>query len=457
MAADPDVLTGASSALRTLAAELEETGREIAACAASAAVASWTGSASLAFEARTADTRRALNGAARELHEVASATARYAAEAADAEALRRWSETRSPRALSAPGDLGSAPDGPPRVPEAVLGTDPSGLLGVWPVAEPAASAARLRGHALELRRVLAASDPCAGLPSAWLEVREAADATGDLLSAAPALAKVRPTAAYWSALPGAIQGPAVGDAPNALASIARNGASPGIASGVGPSPDITGGTGTGTGVAAARRERMAQALDGLRGGRPLPGIPQLPSAALAAARRLSLAAGTVDAARDALTGDPTHPGWRDVLTRAAGAAGALGGGALLVGVSSPIGAGVAATAVTGYGLWKLGTAIWDHRHTVGRAWSTLVETSRGLVLRGISRVRLGSSIAADQVRVAASRLHDAATRIRTAGEGAAREAGRAIERTGEATTAAGAAFAHYSRQAPDAPFGPTAR
>lgn len=450
MLADPQALSGASDALRALAAELEDSGREVTASVGSPS-ASWAGSASLAFGARVADVRRALSGAARELHEVAHATSRFAAEAQEAHCLRRRVEARSSTRSPAMGGPSAAGDGSP------AGGGPAVIDGpsareLWPLAALAESDSRLRAHAIELRRVLATSDPCAGLPSAWLEARQRADATADLVSAAPVLAKVGPTVAYWSALPGVVAGSVHGRGPVGLISTVRDGTTPLLTPGMSSAP---GAADAGrTGLAGARRARMAQALEGLRGGRPLPGLPDVPAPVLTAARRLSLVTGTIDAARDAVIGDPAHPGWRDVVTRAAGAAGALGGGALLVGVSSPIGAGVAAAAVTGYGLWKLGTAIWDHRHTVGRAWSSVVDATRGMVLRGISRVRLASSGVARQAREVTSHLQDVAGGVRTAAEEVARDAGRVVDRAGEVTAKAWGEAVRSVRSAPDAPFGP---
>lgn len=72
---------------------------------------------------------------------------------------------------------------------------------------------------------------------------------------------------------------------------------------------------------------------------------------------------------DLRNGDPEHPGFRDVATRVAGAAGGVGAVVLLASAANPVGMAL----VTGYGAYKLGTWVYDHRDDIKRvatnAWN----------------------------------------------------------------------------------------
>ena len=112
---------------------------------------------------------------------------------------------------------------------------------------------------------------------------------------------------------------------------------------------------------------------------------------------------------DAARGDPDHPGLRDVATRVAGAGGAVGAGILLASATNPIGMAL----VTGYGAYKLGTWVYDHREDI--------EAGRiGGLATGRSRRPGGQAGAGeDQAYEAASSVADAAGTLRDRAAGVA--------------------------------------
>lgn len=72
---------------------------------------------------------------------------------------------------------------------------------------------------------------------------------------------------------------------------------------------------------------------------------------------------------DAITGGG-DTGLHGVATRVMGGAGALGAGAILLGVSNPVGLTVAGGAVIAYGLYSAGNLIYKNRQAIGHAIET---------------------------------------------------------------------------------------
>lgn len=108
--------------------------------------------------------------------------------------------------------------------------------------------------------------------------------------------------------------------------------------------------------AHAERGALGTALRGLQESRAarLAGKVALP---------LTVGSGLVDAA----TGGG-YTGARGVATRVFGGAGALGGIALLAGVTGPVGVAVAGGAVLAYGAWSVGNTIYDHRDDIAEGF-----------------------------------------------------------------------------------------
>lgn len=115
---------------------------------------------------------------------------------------------------------------------------------------------------------------------------------------------------------------------------------------------------TGFPLAGAHAERgvLGTALRGLQESR----VARL-------AGRAALPLTVLSGGHDVITGGG-YDGARGVATRAFGAAGALGGAALLLGVANPIGATVAGAAVLGYGAWSLGNMVYDHRAEIAESF-----------------------------------------------------------------------------------------
>ena len=101
-------------------------------------------------------------------------------------------------------------------------------------------------------------------------------------------------------------------------------------------------------------------------GTALRGLQESRVARLAGKAFLPLTA--VSGIADVVTGGG-YDGARGAATRAFGAAGALGAGALLLGVANPVGITVAGAAVLGYGAWTLGNMIYDNRAEIAESFN----------------------------------------------------------------------------------------
>lgn len=327
--------------------------------ASSAAARQWGGAAQLSYAARAHQVRSGVTAASGELSRISATARQFAAVLADSHRV------------------------PARYP-----ADPGRPASIDPGHQHPDAA--LRSAARRLQTVLLNADPLAGAPTAVLLGRERWATVADLAPALPSLARVVPTVRYWSGLLGsgvlpiadpAIAGSALGT-PSALAAAQRTGAA-----------------------------RIAEAVESLRGGARPWGLGAVPPQVATVARRASLALTVTDGAHDVLHGDPQHPGWRDVTTRAMGGLGAVGGVGLLA-TTNPIGLGVAAGAVTAYGVWKVGVAIWDHREAIADGARAAGRFAQRVGSEVMARGSMLVSQSREAVGEAAQRLRDGAEQAR---------------------------------------------
>ena len=116
--------------------------------------------------------------------------------------------------------------------------------------------------------------------------------------------------------------------------------------------------------ASAEHHALTEALHGKRHAVPVLGRP------LTAVGRVFLPMTVLTGGIDVATGGG-YEGWRDPVTRVAGAAGVAGGGALLLAGAGiiaplgPVGLAVAGAAVLGYAAWGLGNLVYDNRAAIG--------------------------------------------------------------------------------------------
>lgn len=132
-------------------------------------------------------------------------------------------------------------------------------------------------------------------------------------------------------------------------------------------------------------------------------------AAKAVGGRINLAMTAWEGMTDAARGDPDHPGLRDVATRVAGAGGAVGAGILLASATNPIGMAL----VTGYGAYKLGTWVYDHREDIKRVASAAWRRVAPVVQAGRQALAKTAYEAASSVADAAGTLRDRAAGVAT--------------------------------------------
>lgn len=131
--------------------------------------------------------------------------------------------------------------------------------------------------------------------------------------------------------------------------------------------------------------------------------------------RASLLMTIKDGVSDLVTGEPDHPGVRNVATRVAGAAGATGGVILLASATNPVGMAL----ITGYGAYKVGTWVYDHREDIKRvatnAWrrvAPVLAAGRDAVAEKAGQVRDAAGAAVGRaVSDAGGAVRDKATEI----------------------------------------------
>ena len=159
---------------------------------------------------------------------------------------------------------------------------------------------------------------------------------------------------------------------------------------------------------AAARQSLQRATDSFTGGR-LPGsLAELRSGAKAVGGRINLAMTAWEGVQDVVRGDPEHPGFRDVATRVAGAGGAVGAGLLLAGAATPVGMAL----VTGYGAYKLGTWVYDHREDIKRVATQVWQRVSPAVEAGRQAVAGAVDAAAETVAAGAAAVTEKAGAIR---------------------------------------------
>ena len=122
------------------------------------------------------------------------------------------------------------------------------------------------------------------------------------------------------------------------------------------------------------------------------------------ATRVAPALTVVTGTMDAVTGGG-YDGARGWATRGFGAAGAVGGGALVASsmglvALTPVGLGIAAAAVLGYGAWSLGNYVYDH-------WDDITEFAGNAVDWAGERFNDAVDFAGDATQWAGDRLDDA--------------------------------------------------
>ncbi|MEP7160282.1 MAG: WXG100 family type VII secretion target [Dermatophilaceae bacterium] len=356
--------------------------------------AAWSGAASMAFGGAAAGVRRGAVTAAGELRALAEASMRYADRLEDAQTQLGALTRREARALQ--------PSlGPVASPGLGVDLDQAVARGRDDVRACLAAAQAVadehRRATQDLARALGDSDPAAAIPAALADVAGAWELRGIAKDGVQVLSQGLATATLWrsAATLGAIQRVA------------------------GSAPLLEGGRMAAS--AAAAHGRAAAALQQLHGG---PFRPGAIGAARTVVGKVGLGATLVGGTSDLVRGDREHLGVRSVATRVMGGVGAAGSGVLLaqgaglVVAGGPVTLAIAGTAVTAYGVWKVGTSIYDHRQALARAATASVgrgaEAARAAGRR-LERAkddagrRLGDSVraAGDAVRGVGERLDEA--------------------------------------------------
>ncbi|HYO86751.1 MAG TPA: WXG100 family type VII secretion target [Dermatophilaceae bacterium] len=402
--ADPEALRAASAGLRAQADGLQEQGRRIA-TAAAAVAGSWTGTAAVAYTGQATALRNGVRRSADQLRGVAEATDRYAAGVREAQLVHRAQQAQLAQSA---GQAYSTP----------LGLPGPGEVGSRQLqAQADAVADTLQAKARSLQEVLATTDPWAGLPSTVAALRNGFLGAREVSGRLSSLGRVLPMVSYWSAL---------------LAASRLTGAGRFI----GPLTDGQ------TAALAAAQTRMSRAVAALRGGVKPGGAQPLAlrevtsvSAGVSLLRRAGLVGTVLEGGRDLVVGDLERPGWRDVTARVAGGIGAGGAGWLLVVGSSGVGTGVAAVAVTGYGLWKLGTAVYDNREAIAGGVRAAAQVATLFARQAGEAGALAIDRGADAVRRGAARLRDGGERLRDRLEQARLAVTDGLSRAGDAARA----------------------
>lgn len=307
----------------------------------------WTGEARDLFEAAATEAVRAGRDSARTLQITANAALAYAADLEAAQhrlAVLRRDHASAIASLVAPA--------------AVLPDDRQDLVRIIAAARHEIDA--LSAAAMRLARRLEASDPATrSLLPFLVDVKEGVSAVVGVGGLARDVARV------------AAVGEAAASAANA--SVAASAANASVATSAAAVSAVSAASGADAGAA------LASAVDDVnRSLVPASWIAKLPGAATSGVLRvLGPGVTAVEAGKDLVIGDPDHDGWRDVATRGMGGVGAGGAVVLLSGMGAPVTVFVAAGAVTAYGAWKVGTAVYDHRRVIARGAALAVD--RGVV------------------------------------------------------------------------------
>lgn len=386
MPGDPAGLRQASAALARCAERLAAHGEEAGARAAEAS-SDWSGAASLAFDGAAEAMRRASGHAAAQLRGVSVAVRRHADLLEEAHARVRAAAAREEQhRLEALRWSAASGSGAP---------EPTAALLAQAAAEEALSARSLGDRARAecaaggqaLARVLRDCDPEAAVACGLGDLGALWPLRGIVADAAKAARQGAATATLWD-----------------YALTARR-----ISAAAGGSPLLAGGRAErALGRASAR---AGEALARLHGGPIGAGGA---GAARAVWGRIGLGATLVGGASDLIHGEEGHGGARSLATRAFGGLAAAGSGALLAQgagfavAGGPVTLAVAGTAVTAYGVWKVGTAIYDHRAAIARAATTVVRGAGGAAREAARRLANGPETVGGALGHGARQVHDAA-------------------------------------------------
>lgn len=318
--ADPHGLREAARRLTEVGRDLEARGTRIAATG-TATLDAWQGSASLLMVARARELQRVTQQQEQALGAMAAAADRYAdeVERAGSEVRRLnelWDEAVRRSSLQAVDD-GST----------VLAQTQAELEQRY-----VRMSAELEEDGFSLQRALSSRDPVTFLPS-WLA--GGAYAAQAIFRTATTSAKAAKLVRYSVLLRQVSRFYDLGHVKVAAAVLD-----------------------------SAEYRALMQALHGKTSRVPVAGR------ALTAAGRAFLPLTAMSGIGDVISGGG-YDGWRDPVTRVAGAAGA--GGAVLLMVSTtpylvtlgPVGAAIAGAAVLAYGAWIIGSFVYDHRQAIG--------------------------------------------------------------------------------------------
>ena len=383
--ADPHALRAAARRLAQTGDDLDRRGAAVA-TATVASTGAWTGTASLQALARTRELRRSAGEAGDLLERMSHATARYADEVEEArQAVARlesqWQDgadrARRRAAAAAEAAAQDAREAVARGEERVRRSYDDGAAA-WheESAELERRYEQVNGTLVDsgwsLERALQERDPIALLPG-WVAggaytVKSGVRAWGLAVTRGTALARysslVLRTGRWFSLAHPAVRGALLGSAEAAKLREVLHGV---------PRSGFAGGARTAMGRAFLPLTLVSGGLDAYDGG--------------------------------------GYGGVRGAATRAAGLTGALGAGALMasgagVFALGPVGLAVAGAAVIGYGLYSVGSFVYDHREQIGeflgrtaRAASDVAAAGRELAGRAVSTVaaeardRLASGVA----------------------------------------------------------------
>lgn len=391
---DPAALRQAAASLGRSADALTAHGQDVGARVVEVS-SGWTGAAAMAFDGGAAAVRRAAEHAGGQLREVSTAVRRHAEQLEAAQARLRVAAAREEDSLADATRWAAARRDGVSDPVAALclqaATDQARAARV--VADQAR--AECAASARDLARVLRETDPDSAVLAGLGDLGGVWPLRGILVDAATVARHGLATATLW----------------DSALTMRR------ITAAAGGAPLLAGGRAErALGHASAR---AAQALTRLHGGSVGPGGAGVAQAVL---RRVGLGATLVGGVSDLVHGEPGHGSARSLTTRALGGVAAVGSGALLAQgaglavAGGPVTLAVAGTVVTAYGVWKVGTAIYDHRAAIARAATTAV--------RGIQTVGRRAT-------------HEAARRLARAADDAGRAVGDGARRAQEATRGLG--------------------
>lgn len=356
---DPETLRQAAASLAMSAEVLTVHGQDVGARAAELS-AHWAGAAAAAFDGGAVAVRRAATQAGAQLRGVSAAVQRHAERLEAAQERLRVASAREEDALAeatglvaTPGDVLAEHLVRQRMQAATDQARAARSAGEAACVECTASAG-------DLARVLREADPEAALVAGL----------GDL-------------GGLWSMR--GIPGDVATVARQGLATVSLWGSAltmRRISAAAGGAPLLAGGRAER--ALGQATERAASALARLHGGAVGQGAASVMGAV---GRRVGLGATLVEGVSDAVHGEPSQGTARSLTTRALGGLAAAGSGALLAHgaglaiAGGPVTLAVAGTAVTAYGVWKVGTTIYDHRAAIARAATTAVRSAEAAGLR----------------------------------------------------------------------------